>query len=90
MHFKEKITEFQKNSDSFLDSVILNESYKSTQIVFTKKEIQDISGVSINVVSKIINQLVDLGVIVPDSTVVKKGYRYRKIYEVFIGTKDYL
>ena len=30
------------------------------QIVFTKKEIQDASGVSVNVVSKLINQLVDL------------------------------
>ena len=29
-------------------------------------------GVSVNVVSKIINQLVDLKVIVPDSTMVKK------------------
>ena len=37
------------------------------QIVFTKKEIQELSGVSPNVVSKIINQLVDLNVIIPDS-----------------------
>lgn len=56
------------------------------QIVFTKKEVQEQSGVSVNVVSKIINQLVDLKVIVPDSTVVKKGYRYQRIYEVFVGT----
>lgn len=59
------------------------------QIVFTKKEVQELSGVSINVVSKIINQLVDLNVIVPDSTKVKKGYRYQKIYEVFIGTEEF-
>lgn len=45
-------------------------------------------GVSVNVVSKIINQLVDLKVIVPDSTMVKKGYRYQKIYEVFVGTNE--
>ena len=42
------------------------------QIVFTKKEVQELSGVSVNIVSKIINQLVDLNVIVPDSSVVKK------------------
>ncbi len=55
------------------------------QIVFTKKEVQELSGVSVNVVSNIINQLVNLNVIVPDSTIVKKGYRYQKIYEVFVG-----
>ena len=54
------------------------------QIVFTKKELQDASGVSVNVVSNLVNQLVDLGVIVPDSTVMKKGYRYQKIYDVFV------
>lgn len=56
------------------------------QIVFTKKEVQEISGVSVNVVSSIINQLVDLKVIVPDPTMIKKGYRYQKIYDVFVGT----
>ena len=55
------------------------------QIVFTKKEIQELSGVSVNVVSKIINELVDLGVIIPDAKKVKKGYRYQRIYEVFMG-----
>ncbi len=59
------------------------------QIVFNKKEIQDLSGVSVNVVSRVINQLVDLHVIVPDSTVAKKGYRYQKIYEVFVGTNEF-
>ncbi len=59
------------------------------QIVFTKKEVQDLSGVSVNVVSNIINKLVDLGIIIPDSTKVKKGYRYQRIYEVFIGTDNY-
>ncbi len=59
------------------------------QIVFTKKEIQELSGVSPNVVSKIINQLVDLNVIIPDSTKMKKGYRYQKIYEVFVGTREF-
>ena len=59
------------------------------QIVFTKKEVIDESGVSVNVTSNIINQLVDLGIIVPDQTVVKKGYRYKRIYEVFVGNSEY-
>ena len=59
------------------------------QIVFNKKEIQDLSGVSVNVVSRIIDQLVDLHVIIPDSTVSKKGYRYQRIYEVFVGTNEF-
>ena len=59
------------------------------QIVFTKKEVQELSGVSVNVVSKIINLLVELNVIVPDSSIVKKGYRYQKIYEVFVGSRNF-
>lgn len=54
------------------------------QIVFTKKEVQELSGVSVNVVSRILQQLVDLNIIIPDSTVVKKGYRYQRIYNVFV------
>lgn len=60
------------------------------QIVFTKKEVQEESGVSVNVVSKIINQLVELGIIVPDNAIIKKGYRYQRIYEVFVGIKEFL
>ena len=58
------------------------------QIVFTKKEVQDLSGVSVNIVSNTINKLVDLGIIIPDSTKIKKGYRYQRIYEVFVGTHN--
>lgn len=60
------------------------------QIVFTKKEVQEESGVSYNVVSNIINQLVDLGIIILDSTAVKKGYRYQRIYDVFVGVKEFM
>ena len=55
------------------------------QIVFTKKEIQELSGVSVNVVSNIINQLVELNVIIPDNRFIKKGYCYKKIYDIFVG-----
>ena len=60
------------------------------KIVFTKTEVQEESGVSEGVVSKIINQLVDLGILIPDNTVRKKGYRYQQIYEVFVGQKEYM
>ena len=59
------------------------------QIVFTKKEVEELSGVSNNTVSNILNKLVELGVIVKDSTVMKKGYRYQRIYEIFVGNYDY-
>ena len=59
------------------------------QVVFTKKDVQDASGVSKNIVSKIINELVDLKILVPDSSVIKKGFRYQRIYETFVGTKEF-
>lgn len=55
------------------------------QVVFTKKEIELESGVSKNRTSVIINNLVDLGILEKDSTKIKKGYKYKRIYDVFIG-----
>ena len=55
------------------------------QIVFTKKEIEDESGVSRNTVSSLIDKLEELGIIVADSTYAKLGYRYSEIYNVFVG-----
>ena len=54
-------------------------------VVFTKKEIQNASGISFNSVSILINKLVDLGILVKDTTKVKNGYRYKRIYDVFVG-----
>lgn len=54
------------------------------QVVLTKKEVQDLSGVSVNVVSHIINQLVELNILIPTSKVVKKGYCYKRIYDIFV------
>lgn len=59
-------------------------------IVFTKKEVQEASGVSVNIVSKTINRLEELGILVQDSSVVKKGYRYQRIYEIFVGSKEFM
>lgn len=55
------------------------------QIVFTKKEIEDISGVSKSTVSNIIDQLVRLGILINDSSYAKKAYKYSKIYDVFVS-----
>lgn len=55
------------------------------QIVFTKKELCEASGVSLNIVSNIVRQLIELNIIVPDTTVTKRGYRYQRIYEVFVA-----
>lgn len=72
-----------------IESIKGNSVYKimlvlMKQIVFTKKEVQELSGVSVNSVSNIINRLIELGIIVKDSTVMKKGYRYQRIYEIFV------
>ena len=55
------------------------------QIVFTKKEIEDESGVSRNTVSTLIDKLEEIGILVSDSTYAKLGYRYNEIYNVFVG-----
>ncbi|HIS38961.1 MAG TPA: Fic family protein [Candidatus Onthousia faecavium] len=55
------------------------------QIVFTKKEIAEESSVSRNTVSMLIDKLVELNILVPDSNYAKLGYRYNEIYNVFVG-----
>ncbi len=55
------------------------------QIVFTKKEIEEESGVSRNTVSTLIDELVKLGILVVDSSYAKLSYRYNSIYEIFVG-----
>lgn len=88
----EKIKEIYQEDMKTIESIRGNSVYRMMpniikQIVFTKKEIQELSGVSVNVVSKVINQLVDLHILVPDSSVIKKGYRYQRIYDIFVGDK---
>lgn len=91
----EKVKEIYREDMKKIEVIKGNSVYRimpviMQQIVFTKKEIQEDSGVSVNVVSNIINQLVDLSIIVPDSTVTKKGYRYQRIYDVFVGAKEFI
>ncbi len=90
----ERIKEIYREDMKKIEQIKGNSVYRimpvlMKQIVFTKKEVQELSGVSVNVVSNIINQLVDLKIINPDSSVVKKGYRYQRIYDIFVGTGDY-
>ena len=59
-------------------------------IVFTKKEIEEESGVSRNVVSNIIDKLVDIGILEVDTTYAKKAYKYKDIYNVFVGREPML
>ena len=86
----EKIKSIYREDMKKIESIKGNSVYKimpvlMKQIVFTKKEVQELSGVSVNSVSNIINRLVELGIIIKDSTVMKKGYRYQRIYEIFVG-----
>lgn len=86
----ERIKKIYKEDMEQIRSIKGNSVYRimpilMRQIVFTKKEVIEESGVSVNVVSNIINKLVEMGIVVPDNTVIKKGYRYQKIYEVFVG-----
>lgn len=78
-----KIESFRGNSVYKIMPVIMR------QIVFTKKEVEEESGVSVNVVSNIINKLVEMEILIKDSSVIKKGYRYQRIYEVFVGNHEY-
>lgn len=38
--------------------------------------------------STLIDQLIELGILVPDSTYTKLGYRYKAIYDVFVEKND--
>lgn len=55
------------------------------QIVFTKREIEIQSGVSRNTVSTLIDNLVEMNILVVDSTYAKLAYKYKSIYDVFLG-----
>ena len=59
------------------------------QIVFTKKEIEEESGVSRNIVSERIDDLVRIGILEIDTTYAKKTYKYKEIYDVFVGKENF-
>jgi Fic family protein len=79
----EKIKELKSNAVYRIMPALMH------QIVFTKKEIEEESGVSRNTVSTLIDQLVEIGILETDSNYAKLAYRYKEIYDVFVG-KDYM
>lgn len=76
---QEKIKSIKGNSVYCIMPVIMK------QIVFTKSEVSELSGISRNTTSNIINKLIDLGIVEPDSSIIKKGYKYKEIYNIFVG-----
>ena len=59
------------------------------QIVFTKSELEKLTNLSRSTINRIIDRLVKLGIIVPDSKRVAKGYKYLNVYNVFVGGEIY-
>ena len=57
-------------------------------IVFTKKEIEVETNLSRNTISKVIQKLVNLGILIEDNTVAKKAYKYKSVYNVFVGSSE--
>lgn len=85
-----KIKEIYEEDMITIESIHSTSIYKimpviSRMVVFTKKEVERTSGLSVNTVSKIINQLVDAGIVVKDTSVIKRGYKYQRIYNVFVS-----
>ena len=73
-----KLKTFRGNSVYKIMPIILK------QIVFTKKEIENESEVSRNVVSQIINKLVDMRILELDTNYKRKVYKYKEVYDIFI------
>lgn len=87
----DRVKRILKEDMETIEAIKGNSVYKlmpviKRQIVFTKKELCEASGVSQNIVSNIVRQLIELNIIVPDTTVTKRGYRYQRIYEVFVAS----
>ncbi len=86
-----KIKEIYKKDTDKIKSIKGNTIYKlmpiiSKQVVFTKQELIDLSGISTNAVARAITQLLDANIIIKDNSYRKKGYKYKEIYDVFIGS----
>lgn len=79
----ERVKSIKGNSVYRIMPVILK------QVVFTKKEVEMESGVSRNVVSNIIGKLVELNIVEEDISFNKKTYKYKNIYNLFVGKELY-
>lgn len=79
----EKIKSIKGSSIHTVFPIMMN------KVVFTKKYIEEQTGLATSTIARIINQLLDLGILVDVSRGRKKEYRYDRIYKVFIGTEMY-
>lgn len=74
----EKIRVFRDNSS------VYEIMYTIMQlVVFTKKEVQDETSLSLNIVSNTVDKLIDIGVVIKDNSVIGNGYRYENLYNLF-------
>lgn len=90
----DRIKQIYKNDMNKIKSLNSNAIYRIMpammhQIVFTKKEIEEESGVSRNTVSSLIDQLVEMWILYI-STILSlflnaKLFKYKEIYDVFTG-----
>lgn len=88
----EKIKQIYKDDMALVSEIQGASIYKimpviMKMVVFTKKEVREASGVSENVTGNLINKLVDMGIVVKDDTINKRGFKYKKIYDVFVGNE---
>ncbi|WP_296054731.1 Fic family protein [uncultured Holdemanella sp.] len=60
-----------------------------SQVVFTKKELEDMTGLSKSTIHRTIQKMEELNVISYDGSVRKKSYCYKSVYNVFVGKRNY-
>lgn len=60
-----------------------------SQVVFTKKELEDMTGLSKSTINRTIQKMEELNVISYDDSVRKKSYCYRSVYNVFVGKRNH-
>lgn len=60
-----------------------------SQVVFTKKELEDMTGLSKSTINRTIQKMEELNVISYGDSVRKKSYCYRSVYNVFVGKRNY-
>jgi len=60
-----------------------------SQVVFTKKELEDMTGLSKSTINRTIQKMEELNVISYDDSVRKKSYRYTSVYNVFVGKRNH-
>ena len=60
-----------------------------SQVVFTKRELEDMTGLSKSTIHRTIQKMEELNVVAYDGLARKKSYRYTRVYNVFVGKNNY-